>query len=102
MTAAPAPLFDSWFQRCGVRMLTLTDDGTTPVSFGDDLGEHLATRNTCGLFDFSFMGAWQSSGPAVPAQLTRLQTRDIRPVKDGQIVYTLMRREDPRVAHIYQ
>ena len=102
MTAAPAPPFDRWFQRCGVRMLTLADGGTTPVSFGDDLGELLATDNTCGLFDFSFMGAWQSSGPAAPAHLTRQQTRDIRPLKDRQIVYALMRRDDSRVAHIYQ
>ena len=102
MTAAPAPPLDSWFQRCGVRMLALADGGTTPVLFGDDLGEHLATRNTCGLFDFSFMGAWQLSVPAAPAHLARLQTRDIRPLKDGQIVYTLMCRDDSGVAHIYQ
>jgi len=56
--------------------------------------EHLATRRAAGLFDFSFMGVYEFSGMA---SLQGLQTRDLRAMQPGQIVYTLLLKEDGAV-----
>jgi aminomethyltransferase len=53
--------------------------------------EHLATRRTAGLFDFSFMGMYEFER-AVPAQ-----TRDLDALAPGQIAYTLVLKEDGAV-----
>lgn len=49
--------------------------------------EHLATRRAAGLFDFSFMGLYEFSGPKL---LQRLQTRDLSELEPGRIAYTLL------------
>lgn len=49
--------------------------------------EHLATRRAAGLFDFSFMGLHEFADMAA---LQGLQTRDLRAMQPGQIVYTLL------------
>lgn len=56
--------------------------------------EHLATRRAAGLFDFSFMGLYEFSDVA---SLQRLQTRDLQPMKPGQIAYTLLLKDDGAV-----
>lgn len=56
--------------------------------------EHLATRRAAGLFDFSFMGLYEFSGVA---SLQGLQTRDLRAMQPGQIVYALLLKEDGAV-----
>jgi len=53
--------------------------------------EHLATRRAAGLFDFSFMGLYEFQGQP-PAQ-----TRNLDTVAPGQIVYTLLLKEDGAV-----
>jgi aminomethyltransferase len=56
--------------------------------------EHLATRRAAGLFDFSFMGLYEFSGLA---SLQSLQTRNLKQMQPGQIVYTLLLKEDGAV-----
>lgn len=53
--------------------------------------EHLATRRSAGLFDFSFMGLYEFQGRP-PAQ-----TRDLNAVAAGQIAYTLLLKDDGAV-----
>ena len=59
--------------------------------------EHLATRQAVGLFDFSFMSLCEIAGGAAPALLERLQTRAPDRVEPGQLVYTLLLRDDGAV-----
>ena len=56
--------------------------------------EHLATRASAGLFDFSFMGLYEFADAAA---LQPLQTRDLAAVAPGQLVYTLFLNEDGSV-----
>jgi glycine cleavage system aminomethyltransferase T len=53
--------------------------------------EHLATRRSAGLFDFSFMGLYEFQGQP-PAQ-----TRKLDALVPGQIVYTLILKDDGAV-----
>ncbi|MGH8742041.1 MAG: hypothetical protein ACREUN_14075, partial [Burkholderiales bacterium] len=56
--------------------------------------EHLATRHSAGLFDFSFMGLYEFSG--IPS-LQHLQTRRLTNLQEGQIAYTLLLKDDGAV-----
>lgn len=56
--------------------------------------EHLATRRSAGLFDFSFMGLYEFEGLA---SIQRLQTRRVENLEPGQITYTLLLKEDGAV-----
>jgi aminomethyltransferase len=56
--------------------------------------EHLATRSAAGLFDFSFMALYEFRGPEA---LERLQTRRVRELQPGQIVYSLLLKDDGAV-----
>ena len=58
---------------------------------------HLATRSAAGLFDFSFMGHFEISGPRARAFLERVQTRNLAQLAPGRIYYTLLLREDGSV-----
>lgn len=72
-------------------------DQAAAVGMSDPIAEHLATRQACGLFDFSFMGAWELAGKDATALLERLQSRDVRQFRPGRIAYTLMCRDDGSV-----
>jgi aminomethyltransferase len=56
--------------------------------------EHLTTRRAAGLFDFSFMGLYEFSELSF---LQGLQTRNLEEMRPGQIVYTLLLKEDGAV-----
>jgi glycine cleavage system aminomethyltransferase T len=56
--------------------------------------EHLATRRTAGLFDFSFMGLYEFSDPGA---IQRAQTRDAASLEIGQAAYTLILNDDGSV-----
>lgn len=56
--------------------------------------EHLATRASAGLFDFSFMSLYEF---ARLEALQGLQTRDLRRLAPGQIAYTLLLGPDEAV-----
>lgn len=57
--------------------------------------EHLATRRSAGLFDFSFMGLYEFHDKS---ELQTLQTRDLDALVPGQIAYTLLLKESGAVA----
>jgi glycine cleavage system aminomethyltransferase T len=69
-----------------------------PVAvYTDATAEHLATRRSCGLFDFSFMGHFEVAGAGARAFLDRLQTRNLAGLARGRIAYTLLLRADGSV-----
>lgn len=70
---------------------------TAPREFTDPAGEHLATRNAAGLFDFSFMGCAEIAGVEACDYLDYLQTRNLAGLKPGRIAYTLLLHEDGSV-----
>jgi len=65
--------------------------------YTDAREEHLATRRTCGLFDFSFMSHFEIVGANARAFLDRLQTRNLAGLAPGRIAYTLLLRPDGTV-----
>lgn len=87
------------FTRRGVPLIPLPGGGTVPEDFGDAAAEHRATREACGLFDFSFMGAWEVLGRDALAHLARLQTRDLRPLVPGRCAYALLLADDGTVVN---
>jgi len=89
---------DAWFAARRIAMLDLPTGGRVPLRFGDPAAEHRATRNRAGIFDFSFMGAWDFAGPAACAALARMQTRNLRALPVGRIAYTLLLDERGAVA----
>lgn len=56
--------------------------------------EHLATRASAGLFDFSFMGLYEFHGKS---ELQALQTRNLDAIAPGRIAYTLLLKDDGAV-----
>jgi glycine cleavage system aminomethyltransferase T len=56
--------------------------------------EHLATRRSAGVFDFSFMGLYEFYEKS---ELQRLQTRNLEHLVPGQIAYTLLINDDGAV-----
>jgi len=69
-----------------------------PVAvYTDAVEEHLATRASCGLFDFSFMSHFEVAGANARAFLDRLQTRNLSALAPGRIAYTLLLRPDGTV-----
>jgi glycine cleavage system T protein (aminomethyltransferase) len=90
-TASP---LTAHFRSAHVALQALPDGGAVPIEFSDPLAEHLATRNACGLFDFSFMGAWEFRGSGAADCVARLQSRDPGLLAPGQIAYTLLCRDD--------
>jgi aminomethyltransferase len=56
--------------------------------------QHLATRRSAGLFDFSFMGLREFTSAR---ELQRLQTRDLATLAIGQAAYTLLLKGDGAV-----
>jgi len=81
---------DSWFDSRGIPLLALPTGGRVPLRFSDPVAEHGATRQRAGIFDFSFMGAWDFVGPEACAALAGLQTRQLRALAEGRIAYTLL------------
>jgi glycine cleavage system aminomethyltransferase T len=62
-----------------------------PVAvYTDAVEEHLATRRSCGLFDFSFMGQFEIAGEGARAFLTA--QRGTSPLVPGRIAYIVLRR----------
>jgi aminomethyltransferase len=59
--------------------------------------QHLATRRTAGLFDFSFMSLIEVEGDAAMPFLARLQTRSLASRAIASITYTLLLNEDASV-----
>ncbi len=86
-----------YFRQRGVATCGVAPGITTPAHFSSADTEHLATRRTCGLFDFSFMACVEIRGVQSLDFLHRLQTRNLARLAHGHIAYTLMLRADGTV-----
>jgi glycine cleavage system T protein (aminomethyltransferase) len=85
-------LFDL-HQKLGARM-TVFGGFEMPVSYSGIIEEHLAVRNSAGIFDLSHMGEFEVSGPHALATLERAFTNSAARLKQGQAQYTIMCAED--------
>src|SRR5271169_5453457 len=85
-------LFDL-HQKLGARM-TVFGGFEMPVSYSGIIEEHLAVRNSAGIFDLSHMGEFEISGPQALATLERAFTNSAARLKDGQAQYTIMCADD--------
>ncbi len=85
-------LFDL-HQKLGARM-TVFGGFEMPVSYSGIIEEHLAVRNSAGIFDLSHMGEFEISGPHALATLERAFTNSAARLKLGQAQYTIMCADD--------
>jgi aminomethyltransferase len=65
-----------------------------PVQYTGIIPEHTAVRTGCGLFDVSHMGRLEFVGPDVLPLLEAVFTNSVAGMKEGQVRYGLICRED--------
>ena len=65
-----------------------------PVQYSGIVDEHMAVRETAGLFDVSHMGEVFVQGPHTFAFVQNLVTNDVSRLHDGRALYTVMCRPD--------
>lgn len=82
------PLFEA-HQKAGGRLVEF-GGWEMPVQYTSITDEHLAVRNSAGIFDISHMGEVFISGVAAEAFLNATLTNDVRKLAPGQGQYTLM------------
>lgn len=93
MTEAARTPLHAWHASHGGRMVEF-GGWSMPVQYTSIVAEHNATRNAIGLFDISHMGRLQFIGPAAPAFLNSLVTKDVTKIGPGRIRYALLTRKD--------
>ena len=86
------PLFD-WHVAHGARMVDFAG-WDMPVQYSTIVEEHQAVRNSAGLFDISHMGRLWFEGSGSLDLIQRLYTNNAASMKDGQVRYGLVCRED--------
>ena len=82
------PLFSA-HQKLGARLVEF-GGWEMPVHYSSIMDEHLAVRNSAGLFDISHMGEVRINGSGALEFLNYLLTNDLRKLAVGQGQYTLM------------
>ncbi|MDE0483231.1 MAG: glycine cleavage system aminomethyltransferase GcvT [Candidatus Poribacteria bacterium] len=65
-----------------------------PLQYTSIVKEHLAVRNTVGLFDLSHMGEIDVKGQGANELVQKLCTNDVNRLIDGQVQYTLLCNEN--------
>ena len=65
-----------------------------PVQYEGVRPEHMAVRETCGIFDVSHMGEIETSGPGALELLQRLLSNDVAKIALDGAQYSLLCRED--------
>jgi aminomethyltransferase len=65
-----------------------------PVQYEGVRPEHLAVRESCGVFDVSHMGEIETSGPQAEALLQRLLSNDVSQLEVGGAQYSVLCQED--------
>ena len=93
----PGVALHDYFAGLRVPQLDLAPGVTTPLRFSNPREEHLATRRSCGLFDFSFMDCAEITGRECLAYIDYAQTRRLDSLPSGKLAYTLLLREDGTV-----
>jgi aminomethyltransferase len=64
-----------------------------PVRYSSDLDEHMAVRNSVGVFDVSHMGEFTIKGPNALDLIQRVTTNDASKLIDGQAQYSCLPNE---------
>ncbi len=80
------PLYDLHLE-LGARMVPFAG-WEMPVRYGSVMDEHLAVRETAGLFDVAHMGVYQAEGPDAMAFLDSVCGNDISSLAVGESLYT--------------
>jgi aminomethyltransferase len=65
-----------------------------PVQYAGVRQEHMAVRESCGIFDVSHMGEIETAGPDALALLQRLLSNDVAAIAVGGAQYSVLCRED--------
>jgi aminomethyltransferase len=65
-----------------------------PVEYRGVREEHMAVRQSAGVFDVSHMGEIETRGPQADALLQRLLSNDVRHIPEGGAQYGVLCRED--------
>jgi aminomethyltransferase len=65
-----------------------------PVQYDGVREEHMAVRESCGVFDVSHMGEIETSGPGALELLQRLLSNDVAKIPIGGAQYSVLCRED--------
>lgn len=86
------PLYEAHLQ-AGAKMVPF-GGWEMPVHYGSQIEEHMATRQSAGIFDVSHMGEIQIQGPHALDLVQELVTQDISKLGDGDEAYTVLCRED--------
>ncbi|HYM51322.1 MAG TPA: glycine cleavage system aminomethyltransferase GcvT [Candidatus Limnocylindrales bacterium] len=86
-TVERTPLFDEHLRLRA--QMTNFGGWAMPLQYSSIRDEHRAVREAAGLFDLSHMGEIQVRGRGALALVQRLVSRDIAPLKPGQIQYAL-------------
>ncbi|MFL6214429.1 MAG: glycine cleavage system aminomethyltransferase GcvT [Blastocatellia bacterium] len=82
------PLYESHII-LGARMVEFAG-WEMPVQYSGPIPEHMAVRQSAGLFDVSHMGEVEVRGPDALALVQRLTTNDVTKLQDNQVQYTTM------------
>jgi aminomethyltransferase len=61
-----------------------------PVRYSSDIEEHMAVRNSVGVFDVSHMGEFTLKGPHALDLIQRVTTNDAAKLTDGQAQYSCL------------
>jgi aminomethyltransferase len=64
-----------------------------PVRYSSDIEEHMAVRNSVGVFDVSHMGEFKIEGPHALDLLQRVTSNDVSKLADGQAQYSCLPNE---------
>jgi len=64
-----------------------------PVRYSSDIEEHMAVRNSVGVFDVSHMGEFKVEGPHALDLIQRITSNDASKLADGQAQYTCLPNE---------
>src|SRR5580692_9761363 len=78
-----------WHAAHGARMVDFAG-WDMPVQYTAISEEHLAVRNSTGLFDISHMGRLSFTGPDALALVQKVFTNNAATMKDGQVRYGLV------------
>jgi aminomethyltransferase len=79
--------------RLGARMVPFAGFDM-PVYYGGIIEEHMAVRESAGIFDVSHMGEVMATGPHAEEFVQRLVSNDVTRLTDGRAMYTVMCRPD--------
>lgn len=80
------PLYDSHIS-IGARMVEFAG-WEMPVQYSGPVNEHMAVRETAGLFDVSHMGEIEIRGSEALALVQRITTNDVSKLQDNQVQYS--------------